>query len=376
MLQIFSNSLGKEELDVINKVFESKWVGNGMECKLLESEFAAHLAVANENVLLFNCATSAIFIGLQTLGVSQGDEVIVSSVNFIACATAVLALGAIPVFADVDTRTLNILPAEIKRKKTSKTKAVIVLHYGGHPACMNEIKEACGNDILVFEDSANAIASTYHNQACGTIGDAGVWSCDAMKIVVMGDGGFLYIKDKELLSQTNSLRYLGLAPKNTSGIDSLQSGLEKWWEYEIDNISGRYTSNDLLASIGRVQLKKLNGFIERRKDIWQYYQENLPGIGDLILPPEPLNNCTSSYYFYWIQTVHRDELAKYLTQRNIYCTFRYYPLHLISHFNSTESLPNAEHVNNVTLNIPIHQNLSGSDLEKIVTTITDFYARL
>ena len=376
MLQIFSNSLGKDELDVISNVFESKWVGNGMECKLLESEFAAHLAVANENVLLFNCATSAIFIGLQTLGVSQGDEVIVSSVNFIACATAVLALGATPVFADVDTRTLNILPAEIKRKKTGKTKAVIVLHYGGHPACMNEIKEACGNDILIFEDSANAIASTYYNQACGTVGDAGVWSCDAMKILVMGDGGFLYIKDKELLSQTNSLRYLGLAPKSTSGIDSLQSGLEKWWEYEIDNISGRYTSNDLLASIGRVQLKKLNGFIEKRKDIWQYYQKKLSGIGDLILPPEPLHNCTSSYYFYWIQTAHRDELAKYLITKNIYCTFRYYPLHLIEHFNSSESLPNAEHVNNVTLNIPIHQNLSGSDLEKIVKAITDFYAQL
>jgi aminotransferase len=376
MLQIFSNSLGQDELDVVSKVFESKWLGNGTECQLLESEFAAHLNTGSEHVLLFNCATSAIFIGLQTLGIGPGDEVIVSSVNFIACATAVTALGAVPVFADVDARTLNILPEEITRKKTSRTKAVIVLHYGGHPACMNEIKAACSDDILLFEDSANAIASTYHGQACGTIGDAGVWSCDAMKILVMGDGGFLHLKDKALQPKTNSLRYLGLAPKNSSGIDSLQSGNGKWWEYEIENISGRYTSNDLLASIGRVQLRKLNGFVERRKAIWNYYQEKLAGTGDLVLPPEPENNCTSSYYFYWIQTAHRDALARHLTDKGIYCTFRYYPLHLIGHFNSRERLPNAELVNNTTLNIPLHQNLSESDLEHIVAAVKGFYAAL
>ncbi|NIQ90669.1 MAG: aminotransferase class I/II-fold pyridoxal phosphate-dependent enzyme, partial [Deltaproteobacteria bacterium] len=230
MIPIFSNTLGKEELEMVAKVFESRWLGQGTHCTAFEEEFAAYLNT--ERVLLTNCCTASLYIALRALGISDGDEVILSTMNFVACASAVIDAGAIPVYADVNERTLNILPSEIARLRTERTKAVILLHYGGYPAPMDEIRNAA-EGLLIIEDSANSIASRYKGQACGTLGDAGTWSFDAMKMLVMGDGGALWLKDEEAHEMAKAYRYLGLAPKTTSGMDSAGEKNSRWWEYDM-----------------------------------------------------------------------------------------------------------------------------------------------
>ena len=368
MIQIFSNTLGEEELQVVKAAFDSKWVGKGKQCDEFEREFAQHLNV--EQVLLFNCCTSAIYCALQALGIGPGDEVIVSTVNFVACASAVVDMGATPVFADVDPHTLNILPSEIERLTTDRTKAVFLLHYGGHPCPMDEIRAACREAVTIVEDSANAVSSTYKGQACGTLGDAGVFSFDAMKILVMVDGGALYLRDPEARERAGVYRYLGLAPKTTSGIDAMGEKQERWWEFELSTTSGRFVSNDVLAAIGREQLKKLPAFIDRRREIWEYYQQELVNVPGLVCPPEPLDNCTTSYYLYWIQVPgRRDELATHLAENGVYTTFRYYPLHLVEHYSAQCELPNSEHANEVTLNLPLHQNLSDEEVNRVVEAV-------
>ncbi len=375
MISLFSNSLGSEEHEALAGVFESRWLGTGKECAAFETEFAAHLGVPSESTLLLNSCTSAIYVGLRALQIGAGDEVIISTINFVACASAVTELGAVPVFADVDPRTLNILPAEIERLKTARTKAVIILHYGGHPAPMAEIMEACGEAIALFEDSANSVASVYRGQACGTFGAAGVWSFDAMKTLSMGDGGGLYIRDAEVRERAKSFRFLGLSGNTLSGSDAMAGNRERWWEYELDRVSGRFVSNDIAASMGRIQLQKLPGFIQRRKEVWEQYQEAFAGIRGLTLPPEPLPGCESSYYFYWLQMeAGRDDLARHLTANGVYASFRYFPLHLVKYYAAGVSLPNAERINATTLNLPLHQNLSGSDVEKIVSLTKAFFA--
>lgn len=373
MIQIFSNSLGEEELLAIKRVFDSKWLGRGKECDAFEKELSLHFGVPQ--TLLFHCCTSAIYAALKTFGIGRGDEVIISAANFVGVANAVMELGAKPVFADVDPDYFNILPEEIDRLKTSRTKAVFLLHYGGHPAPFDEVKAVCGNKILIFEDSANSVASRYKGTHCGALGDAGVFSFDAMKTLVMGDGGALIVKDPERFNRARMLRYLGYSETTTSGTDSMKSGKSKWWEFDVQVPSGRYITNDILASIGRIQLKKLPSFIEKRKAVWDHYQKALAGIPGLILPPEPLRETTSSYYLYWLKIPKkRDALANYLKDQGIYTTFRYYPLHKVKCYGSAKTLRNADTMNDILLNIPLHQNLSDLEISHIVDVIKKFFA--
>lgn len=375
-VQVFSNTLGRQELRAVERAFASRWLGKGRESDAFEREFAEHLGVAG-NVLLTDCCTSAIYIGLRALGIGPGDEVIIPTIHFVAAANAVIDLGALPVFADVNTRTLNLLPEEISRLKTRNTAAVFVLHYGGHPAPLREIADAAHNAVglspAIIEDAANAVSSTYDGAACGTWGDAGMWSFDAMKELVMIDGGALWLRDDGLATRAQSLRYLGMLPKQTSGIEAQKAGAGQWWEYDLGTTAGRHINNDVHAAIGRVQLRRLPGFIATRRQVWDTYQAELADVGDLDLPPEPLPGCTSSYYLYWVQTARRDELAAHLATRGIYTTFRYYPLHQVRYYGSDARLPNAERAAERTLCLPLHQNLGGNGLARVIGAVKEFY---
>lgn len=372
MIQVFSNTLGADELMAISDVLRTRWVGKGAQCDSFEREFAEHLGVSS--TLLTNNCTAAIYIGLRALGIGAGDEVIIPAINFVASASAVIDMGATPVFADVDLRTLNILPREIERLTTKRTKAVLLLHYGGNPCPMVDISSACKEGTLILEDSANAVNSSFQGKMCGTLGDAGFWSFDAMKILVMADGGALYLRDEEAYRKAHIYRYLGMSSKSSTGIDSFIEKRDRWWEYEIEATSGRFISNDILAAIGRVQLKKLSDFIARRKQIWDYYQGEFKNIPGLDCPPDIASNETSSYYLYWIQTAKsRDDLAAYLAGKNVYTTFRYYPLNLVKLYRQNNRLPNSEKISEITLNIPLHQNLSDDDVSYIVELIKAFY---
>ena len=366
MIQVFSNSLGPEELEAVANVFPTRWIGKGKQCDAFEREFAEHLGLPR--VLLTNSCTSAISIAVGVLGIGPGDEVIVSTVNFVACASAVIGVGAVPIFADVDPRTLNIAPSEIERLKTRRTKAVFLLHYGGHPSPMDDIRAACGNNIAIIEDSANAVSSSYKGEMCGTLGAAGVFSFDAVKILVMGDGGALVLKDDDAFDRAKSYRSLGLSPQSPSGFQTmLKNSRQRWWEYDLDAVSGKFISNDVLAAIGRVQLKKLPEFIARRRQIWNHYQSELAEVAHLTCPPDPLPDTTSSYYLYWIQLpAGRDELATYLVENDVYTTFRYYPLHLVKYFGAECRLPVSEQISETILNLPLHQNLTDDQVQKIV----------
>ena len=371
MIQVFSNSLGQEELAAIERVFESRWVGKGEKCEEFEREFGKHLRATN--VLLTNNCTAAICLALKALNITAGDEVIISTINFVACASAIVDVGAIPLFADVHPETLNILPSEIERLTTPKTTAVLVLHYGGHPSPMSDIGAVCGKRIQIIEDSANAVSSSYMGTMCGTIGDAGVFSFDAMKILVTIDGGALVIKGQEAFGRAKALRYLGYASETTSGMEAMRKKGLRWWEYDLVATSGRFISNDVSAAIGLEQLKKLPHFLSRRKQIWGAYQKELSGIEAIRCPPEPLPGATTSYYLYWIQLPKgRDSLAAYLAENDVYTTFRYYPLHLVGYFKAQCRLPNAEEASRTTLNLPLHQNMTDKDVDKICSLVKSF----
>lgn len=370
MINIFQPSLGNEELAAIDSVFKSNWLGKGSKTDQFEKEFSAHLGVDTACVKSISCCTEGAFQIMSAIDLKAGDEVILPTISFVGIANAIASTGAHPVFCDVDEHTLNATVETISKKITKRTKAVVIIHYGGVASeldCLSEFLKS--RNIFMIEDAACSVASTYKGKHAGTFGDFGIWSFDAMKILVTGDGAMVYCKDSYFMNKIVQNSYLGLTAKSgiSNNIDN------KWWEFEISCLGRRAVVNDISSAIGCVQLNKLPNFIKKRKEIHEFYDKQLHDVEWLALPPSIPEFCESSYYFYWIQTQYRDRLAMHLRENGIYTTFRYFPLHKVKYYNATNAiLPHAEKAAVLTLCIPIHQSLSENDMKMIVEKIKDF----
>ena len=254
---------------------------------------------------------------------------------------------------------------------TSKTKAILLLHYGGVPCDMDPIMDFANSEgIKVIEDCAAGVWSKYKGRALGTDGDMAMWSFDAMKILVCGDGAMLYFKDPEVREKADKWLYFGLEAK--SGYEN--SVAQKWWEYDISSFGHRAIMNDITAAMAIEQLKKLPSFMQKRKAVHDAYDEGLNDLDWIDLPLPLENGSRSSYYFYHIQVTNgkRDELARYLRERGVYTTYRYFPLHRVAHYGVSGSFPNADYAADNTLCLPIHQGLTDNEVDSIIEIIKEF----
>ena len=199
MINVMQPSLGQEELDRLKKVFESNWIGKGPLVKEFERAYAEHLGSSADRVLSTNCCSEGLFSSMYICDIMPGDEVIVPTVSFVGAGNAVCANGSKLVLCDVDPRTLNARAEDIEKVITPKTKAILLLHYGGIPCDMDAIMPLAEHyGLKVIEDCAAGVCSSYKGRALGTFGDMGMWSFDAMKILVCGDGAILHFNTPEL----------------------------------------------------------------------------------------------------------------------------------------------------------------------------------
>ncbi|OIR23721.1 DegT/DnrJ/EryC1/StrS family aminotransferase [Bathymodiolus thermophilus thioautotrophic gill symbiont] len=377
MINLFQPNLGNDELALIKDVFDSNWLGKGKVVKDFEEEFANSLISNPNHFLSTTSCTEAIFLSTKLFNFTKGDEVIVPAISFPSIGSAIIESGAKIVFCDVDKHSLNVRARDIQKVLSNKTKAVYITHYGGIPCDMDKIVQLCDqHKILIIEDSACAVRSFYKGRACGTIGDMGMWSFDAMKTLSTADGGMMYIKNFNKRIEAEESLYLGLPVKSKSGLDS-SSDNANWWEFEMNRTGRRAIMNNVTAAMGLSQLNKLDDFINRRKNIHAKYMEALKSTGDIQLPPAPDFKYRSSYYFFWIQTKCRDELAKFLLGKGVYTTFRYWPLNKIELFSkyADNECPNSDYAASYTLNIPLHQSLLDKDVDLIIDSIKVFYAQ-
>lgn len=375
MIHVFQPSLGDAEVEAVRRVFQSNWLGKGRLTGEFEAAFAVHLGVPRDHLRSSNSCSEGLFLSLDLLGVGPGDEIVMPSISFVASANAAVARGARPVFCDVDPRTLNATAESIAAVLTPRTKAVILIHYGGLPAEMDPILDLLRpRGIRVVEDSACSPASTYRGRACGTLGDIGVWSFDSAKILVTGDGGMFWARDPELARRAGFKLHLGLGGQ--SGFSN--AATSRWWEFDVACDGRRSITNDICSAIGLEQLKKLPAFLDRRREIDRIYRRELAGIDWLTPPPEVPEGCRGSHYFHWIQVAgagRRDRLAIHLRDNGIYTTFRYHPLHRVPFYGHPGGgLPDAERAAEETLLLPIHQSLSDSDMRRILEAIRCFPA--
>lgn len=371
MINVMQPTLGKEELDALEKTFASNWIGKGKKVAEFEEIYAKHLGSTKDKVLSTNCCSEGLFSSMHLCDIKQDDEVILPTVSFIGAGNAVCAHGAKMVLCDVDSRTLNARSCDIEKVITKKSKAILLLHFGGIPCEMDEImKLAKAYNLKVIEDCAAGVCSSYKGKALGTFGDIGMWSFDAMKILVCGDGGMLHFNDSALRERAEKWLYFGLETK--SGYEN--SVAQKWWEFDVSSFGHRAIMNDVTATIAIEQYKKLPMYMQKRKAVHDFYNDSLKGLDWLDLPLPIPDDCKTSYYFYHIQVKNgkRDELAAYLRKNDIYTTYRYFPLHRVPGYHAEGHFPNADYAADNTLCLPIHQSLTESELEYIADKIIKF----
>jgi dTDP-4-amino-4,6-dideoxygalactose transaminase len=376
MINVFQPMLGEEELAAVAEVFAGNWIGRGSRTEEFEQAFARHIGVPAGSMVSMNSCTEATFLALELLGVGPGDEVVLPAVSFVGAANAVCARGARPVFCDVDPRTLNPTAAEIESRLTPATKAVIVLHYGGRPGDIARIARLCRErGVRLVEDAANAQASSAGGRACGTFGDIGVWSFDHGKIAVAVDGGMLHSPDPALVARARTAAYLGMEQR--SGFDEAARARTRWWDFEVSSFGRRSVTNDVLAAIGTVQLRRLPGFVSRRQQITELYDTLLGHLPGVVTPPPLPADQRSSHYLYWIQVdpAIRDDAARHLYRRGVYTTFRYHPLNRVAAYGAQAPLPGAELAAESTLCLPLHQGLTDEDVRLVAAGLHEFVTR-
>ena len=374
MINVFQPTLGEEELNRIQKVFESNWIGKGKLVSEFEETYAKHLGSTKNHVLTTNCCSEGLFSSMHLCDIQPGDEVILPTISFVGAGNAVCANGSKMVLCDVDKRTLNARAEDIEKVITPKTKAILLLHFGGIPCDMDSIMSlADAYNLKVIEDCAAAVCSTYKGKAVGTFGDMGMWSFDAMKILVCGDGAALHFRDEELRERAEKWLYFGLETK--SGYEN--SVAQKWWEFDISSFGHRAIMNDITAAIALEQYKKLPMYMQKRSVVHNFYNDSLADLEWLDIPAPIPQDCTTSYYFYHVQTKNgmRDRLAQFLRENGIYTTYRYYPLHRVAGYGVTGQFENADFAADNTLCLPLHQSLSQDDMEKVVSKIWEFNKR-
>jgi len=366
MISVFGSKVGEEEIAEIRTCIENQWIGMGPKTKLFEDKFAKRLNL--KGFAMLNSGSNSLYLAFRLLNLPKDSEVILPSFTWISCATSIILNGCKPVFCDVDLETQNVDYESIAPMITKKTKAIMVVHYGGKPAKINEIKEF---NLPIVEDAAHAVDSKIDGKYCGSIGEIGIYSFDSIKNIAIGESGGLTSNQEELIEKAKKLRYCGI---EKSGFEASLTS-KRWWEYNVVDFFVKMLPDDIHSSIGLAQLEKLDENQKLRKRIWDIYQEELSKLPWLDMPKDADKNEQHSYFTYFIRLKNnkRDELAKYLYDKGIYTTLRYQPLHMIPIYNSTDlRLKNSEILNEVGLNIPLHPNLSERDIEYIIETIMKF----
>ncbi len=365
MINVFGSLVGREELEEVRTSLEAQWLGIGPKTAAFEKAFAARLGLPE--FVLLDSGSNSLHMAVKLLDLPPGSEVIVPSFTWISCGHAAVLSGCVPVFCDVDYETQNVTAAAVAAAVTKKTKAVMVVHYGGLPVHVEEIAKL---GFPVIEDAAHAVDSRRRGKACGSLGDVGIYSFDAVKNLAMGEGGGLTAGDPARIKRARQLRYCGIGK---SGFEA-SANKDRWWEYHVTDFFPKMLPSDIAASIGLAQLRKLDAMQARRKSIWELYQREFAQVPWLLRPVEAPEGDRHSYFTYCLRVPggRRDALAKYLYNEGIYTTLRYHPLHMNPIYGSKARLPVCERLNDEALSIPLHPGLADPDVEKVVAAVKKF----
>jgi perosamine synthetase len=370
LIPVFKPNYGPEELEALRGSFESGWIGLGPRTKEFEEKFAAYMGC--RHAVGVNSATAALHLAMCVMGI-KGREVITTSMTFISTNHAILYNSAIPIFCDIEPDTLNIDTTQLESLVTEKTKAIVVVHYGGYAVDMDPVMSiARTHNLKVIEDAAHGAGGEYKERKLGSIGDIGCYSFHAVKNLACGEGGMVVTNDASIDAELRRLRWMGIT-KDTFSRDSDPNKGYSWY-YDVTDLGYKYNMNDIAAALGIVQLSKLERSNARRGELVQQYNEGLKGVGDIETPVRKVYMTKPAYHNYVIKTSQRDRLNAFLKEKGISTSVHYYPNHLYKMYQPyARVLPNTESVWKKVLTLPLFPDLADKQQDFIISSIREFF---
>ena len=361
------------EIDEVIACMESGWLGTGPRVARLEEEFKAYKGA--RHAVAVNSCTAALHLSLLAAGLRPGDEVITTPLTFCATVNAILHAGAIPVLADVDARTMNIDPSQVEAAITSKTRAILPVHYAGRPCEMDPLCDlAERHGLKIIEDCAHSIESEYKGRKTGTFGEFGCFSFYVTKNIVTGEGGMVLTRDEE-----DSARIKILALHGMSKDAWKRFGDEGYKHYRVTECGFKYNMMDLQAAIGIHQLRRIERYWERRRTIWHRYNEAFASL-PVALPADPDPETRHAYHLYTILLeegkagIGRDAFLDAMTSRNIgvgvhYLSIPEHPYYEERFGWKAEEYPNAMRIGRQTVSLPLSAKLTDQDVKDVIDTV-------
>ena len=356
-IKLFDPNIGKDEKQKISQVLESKFWASGSgtgNVSKFENQFKKYLG--SDDCIAVNSGTSALNLALSLIGI-KNKEVILPSLSFVSTAHAIIINGGIPVFVDIEPETMCIDPNEIQKSITTKTIAILPVHFGGFPCNLKDIQNiAKKHNLTIIEDAAHATGTTYNNKKIGSHGTAVCFSFHPVKNLAMPTGGLISINHKNHKQFRKTLlarRWCGI----TDRIDS---------EYDVKELGWNYYMNEFSAVIGLAQLKKLDKLNNIRKNIAKFYDKQID------VEHKTAFNKDCSYHLYWILAKNRKKFREKMCQAGIETGTHYKPIHTMKMYQNRTILPNTEKIGKQIVTIPIHPNLKTFELDKIVNSINKF----
>ena len=369
--------IGDEEISEVVDTLRSGWVTTGPKTKKFEQDFIEFLGGGVE-ALTVNSATAGLHLALEAIGVSTGDEVITTAYTFTATAEVIRYLGANPVFVDINPDTLNIDVTKIEEKITSRTKAIIPVHFAGLACDMEAIIDiAHRHELKIVEDAAHALPTLYRGDLIGALQtDVTVYSFYATKTITTGEGGMVVTRNPEIAERCRIMRLHGISRDSFDRYTSKKPA----WHYEVVAPGYKYNMTDLAASMGIHQLNKAMRFQQRRQVLAEYYDRELNRL-PILLPPHSPEGDLHAWHLYVIRLsedapLGRDEFIQIMADKGVGCSVHFIPLYLHPYWRDTYNLkpddfPNSQYTYERVISLPLYTKMSDEDAVRVVTAVKE-----
>src|SRR6478672_5456623 len=361
------------EIQEVVSTMKTGWLGTGPKVMSFQDEFNAYKG--SQYAIAVNSCTAALHLSILAAALQPGDEVITTPLTFCATVNAIIHAGAIPVLADIDPVTMNIEPAEIERRVTARTKAIVPVHFAGRSCDMDAIMAIAGrHNLKVIEDCAHAIETEYRGRKAGTFGDFGCFSFYATKNVTTGEGGMILTRNEDELARVRTLALHGMSKDAWKRFSD-----EGYKHYFVIESGFKYNMMDLQAAIGIHQLRRVDANWQRREVIWNRYNDAFADL-PVTLPAAPEPNTRHAYHLYTLLIddaragISRDEFLEAMTANNIgvgvhYLSIPEHPVYQDKFGWRPEDYPHATRIGRQTVSLPLSAKLTDAEVTKVIQVV-------
>ena len=371
MLPYARQCIDDDDRRAVEAVLKSDWLTTGPKVKEFEAATAAYTG-AVEGVAV-NTGTAALHAAVWAAKIGPGDEVIVPAISFVASSNCVLYVGGTPVFADLSPDTLNIDPEDVARKITSRTKAIIIVDFTGHPCDHDALRNLADlHGLIIIEDAAHSLGAIYKGRKVGTLQDITALSFHPVKHVTTGEGGMVLTDNPDIAKRVRSFRHHGI------DVDLHAREKTNSWEYDIVDLGFNYRLPDINCALGISQLTKSDGWLERRRSIAAAYHNAMYELPMLELPTQRAD-CLSSWHLYVVRlnletiTVSRAQVFEALRAENIGVNVHYIPIPWMSYYArlgyTRGQWPVAEQEYERVLSLPMYPSMTDEDVLDVVEAV-------